>query len=58
MYRIYSHNTDSTISIYASFETRYKAVKFLNDMAKYGRMTHFYFISKLSYDAAVKRYSR
>lgn len=58
MYRIYSHNCDSTIIIYASFETRYKCVKFLKDMSSCGRMIHFYFISKLPLDKAIKRYSR
>jgi hypothetical protein len=58
MYYLYSHNSDETINQVTSFKTRYMAMKYLLTLSRAGRMIHFYFISTLPYDKAIKRYSR
>jgi hypothetical protein len=58
MYHIYSHDSDESISHVTSFKSMYMAQKYLLTLSRAGRMVHFYFISKLPHDKAIKRYSR
>lgn len=57
MHYVYSHDFDGGISE-AHRETRYKCLKWVKMMTCIGRPTHFYFISKLGYEDAKKRYAR
>lgn len=41
-----------------SFKSRYQGLKYLITLAKAGRMIHWYFLSSLDYDKAVKRYGK
>jgi hypothetical protein len=54
---IYSKDSDGGITHCWSFSTRYQAEKFLRDLRRAGRMTHWYIISSLDYDKAKRRYA-
>ena len=57
-HHVYSHDHGGTITQHKTFPSRYAAERYIKDLARAGRATHFYFVSSLGYYDAVKRYSR
>lgn len=56
-HHIYSVNAGGGITAVYTASSRYKCERYLLNLRRAGRMTHFYRISTLSYDAALRRYS-
>jgi hypothetical protein len=56
-YRVYSVNFGGGITEVFAADSRYKCERHLLNLRRAGRMTHFYRISTLPYDAAKRRYS-
>ena len=57
MYHVYSRNAFGGITEVFAGETRWQCEKYLLQLRRAGRMTHFYVVSKLNYWRALKRYS-
>ena len=56
-HHIYSIKAFGGITEVFSASSRYKCERHLLNLRRAGRMTHFYRISTLTYDAALRRYS-
>jgi hypothetical protein len=54
---IYARNSGEKVSLFRSFPTRYACEKFLKQLRRQGRMTHFYVVSVLDLEAAQRRFA-
>jgi hypothetical protein len=57
MYHVYSRDAFGGITERFAGETRWQCEKWLREMRRAGKPTHFYVVSKLKYWRALKRYS-
>jgi hypothetical protein len=58
MHHVYSLNAGGTISEVFAAPTRYGCERYLRDLRRAGRMTHFYRVSSLPYDRAARKFAR
>jgi hypothetical protein len=58
MHHIYSLNFGGSISECYAAPTRWECEKYLRNLRRAGRMTHFYRISTLAFDRAKRKFAR